>query len=73
MAALQVALAPLTFKRIVHLRAQAGVRYSIEDLHAYGQSSLVGHPTMPEVVRALRGANSVCVVRVGLWRRTACR
>ena len=30
------------FDRVVHLAAQAGVRYSLEDPHAYVQSNLVG-------------------------------
>ena len=30
------------FDRVVHLAAQAGVRYSIENPHAYVQSNLVG-------------------------------
>src|SRR5688572_27200803 len=39
------------FDRIVHLGAQAGVRYSIENPHAYVQSNLVGHLNMMEVAR----------------------
>ena len=31
------------FDRIIHLGAQAGVRYSMENPHAYGQSNLAGH------------------------------
>jgi UDP-glucuronate 4-epimerase len=30
------------FRRVIHLAAQAGVRYSIENPHAYGQSNLIG-------------------------------
>ena len=37
------------FDRIVHLGAQAGVRYSIENPSAYIQSNLVGHANMLEV------------------------
>jgi UDP-glucuronate 4-epimerase len=36
---------------IVHLGAQAGVRYSIENPRAYVQSNLVGHLNMLEVAR----------------------
>ena len=43
------------FERIVHLGAQAGVRYSIENPHAYVQSNLVGHLNLLEVARH-RGA-----------------
>ena len=46
--ALDAALAPLTFDRVVHLGAQAGVRYSIENPHAYVQSNLVGHLNLLE-------------------------
>lgn len=50
-AALDTALAGETFGRIVHLGAQAGVRYSIENPHAYVQSNLVGHLNMLELAR----------------------
>src|ERR1051325_365968 len=39
---------------IVHLGAQAGVRYSIENPHAYVQSNLVGHLNLLELARARR-------------------
>lgn len=39
------------FDRIVHLGAQAGVRYSIENPSAYVQSNLVGHCNMLELAR----------------------
>jgi UDP-glucuronate 4-epimerase len=51
-AALTEALAPHRFDRIVHLGAQAGVRYSLENPHAYVQSNLVGHVNMLELARA---------------------
>jgi UDP-glucuronate 4-epimerase len=41
----------LDFDRIVHLGAQAGVRYSIENPHAYARSNLMGHLNMLEVAR----------------------
>ena len=50
-AALDTALAPHAFDRIVHLGAQAGVRYSIDHPRAYVQSNLVGHLNMMEVAR----------------------
>lgn len=37
--------------RIVHLGAQAGVRYSIENPHAYIQANLVGHLNVIEYAR----------------------
>ena len=39
------------FDRIVHLGAQAGVRYSIENPHAYVEANLVGHLNMLELAR----------------------
>ena len=49
--ALAKALEGREFDRIVHLGAQAGVRYSIENPSAYAQSNLVGHLNMIEVAR----------------------
>ncbi len=48
---MQAALAEEQFDRIVHLGAQAGVRYSIENPHAYVQANLVGHLNMLEIAR----------------------
>lgn len=45
------ALEPFPFDRIVHLGAQPGVRYSIENPHAYVQSNLVGHLNVMEMAR----------------------
>ena len=39
------------FDRIVHLGAQAGVRYSLENPAAYFQSNLVGHGNLMELAR----------------------
>lgn len=44
---------------IVHLGAQAGVRYSIENPAAYVQSNLVGHANMLELARARRPKHMV--------------
>ncbi len=49
--ALDAALAGKEFDRIVHLGAQAGVRYSIDNPRAYVQSNLVGHLNVMEVAR----------------------
>jgi UDP-glucuronate 4-epimerase len=49
--ALEAALAGKEFDRIVHLGAQAGVRYSIDNPRAYVQSNLVGHLNMMEIAR----------------------
>jgi UDP-glucuronate 4-epimerase len=51
-AALGAALAGTHFNRIVHLGAQAGVRYSLENPRAYVQSNLVGHVNLLELARA---------------------
>ena len=50
-AGLEAALADEQFDRVVHLGAQAGVRYSIENPHAYVQANLVGHLNMLEIAR----------------------
>ena len=44
---------------VVHLGAQAGVRYSIENPAAYVQSNLVGHCNMLELARARRPRHMV--------------
>ena len=41
--------------RVVHLAAQAGVRYSLEAPFAYAQANLTGHLAVLEAVRATRG------------------
>ena len=51
MGGLESVLEGVSFDRIVHLGAQAGVRYSIENPHAYVQANLVGHLNMLEVAR----------------------
>ncbi|APE28570.1 SDR family NAD(P)-dependent oxidoreductase [Aurantiacibacter gangjinensis] len=51
MAALEAALDGERIDRIVHLGAQAGVRYSLENPAAYVQSNLVGHANMLELAR----------------------
>ncbi|MDB5715163.1 MAG: protein CapI [Sphingomonadales bacterium] len=50
-AALDAAMKGQQFDTIVHLGAQAGVRYSIENPRAYVQSNLVGHLEMLELAR----------------------
>ena len=48
---LRAALAPYRIRRVVHLAAQAGVRYSIENPHAYAASNLIGHLNVLEYCR----------------------
>lgn len=50
-AALDAALAGEPFDRIIHLGAQPGVRYSIENPRAYIESNIVGHLNLLEVAR----------------------
>lgn len=42
------------FDRVVHLAAQAGVRYSLENPHAYANSNLIGHLNVLEGCRATK-------------------
>ena len=51
MAVLEAGLADCSFERIVHLGAQPGVRYSLENPHAYVEANLVGHLNMLELAR----------------------
>ncbi|HEX8936940.1 MAG TPA: SDR family NAD(P)-dependent oxidoreductase, partial [Sphingomicrobium sp.] len=44
---------------VIHLGAQAGVRYSLENPQAYVQSNLVGHCNMLELARARRPGHMV--------------
>tara|TARA_R110002167_G_scaffold249468_5_gene455661 strand:+ start:946 stop:1920 length:975 start_codon:yes stop_codon:yes gene_type:complete len=49
--AVGAALADVEFDGIIHLAAQAGVRYSLENPMAYVNSNLIGHMTMLELAR----------------------
>jgi UDP-glucuronate 4-epimerase len=57
--ALERVIAPLDFDRIIHLGAQAGVRYSIESPQAYVTSNLVGHCNMLELARHRQSSHFV--------------
>lgn len=52
--ALQAVFAGQAFDGVVHLAAQAGVRYSLTHPHAYAQSNLVGFVNMLEACRHQR-------------------
>ena len=52
-ATLNAAAAGGSIKKIIHLGAQAGVRYSIENPRAYAHSNLVGQLEMLELARSL--------------------
>lgn len=41
-ASIQALFEKYSFKRVIHLAAQAGVRYSLKNPHSYAQSNLVG-------------------------------
>jgi UDP-glucuronate 4-epimerase len=45
------AAAPAETTTVIHLAAQAGVRYSLDNPFAYAQSNLVGHLSVLELVR----------------------
>ncbi|MEL6687566.1 MAG: SDR family NAD(P)-dependent oxidoreductase [Pseudomonadota bacterium] len=51
MAALQAATEGVKLTHILHLAAQAGVRYSLVNPHAYVQANLVGHLNILELAR----------------------
>ncbi len=53
--ALSAALAGKPVRKIIHLAAQAGVRYSLIDPGSYVRSNLVGHVNMLEYCRNLDG------------------
>jgi len=57
--ALERTLGPLEFDRIVHLGAQAGVRYSIENPRAYVTANLMGHLNLLELARVRRSSHLV--------------
>jgi UDP-glucuronate 4-epimerase len=59
MDALNTALDERRFDTIVHLGAQAGVRYSLENPRAYVASNLAGHVNMLEIARARSIAHMV--------------
>ena len=57
--ALTAFAAPHNFDRIVHLGAQAGVRYSLAYPHAYARSNMVGHLNMLELAREIQPEHMV--------------
>ncbi|MBB5716864.1 NAD-dependent epimerase/dehydratase family protein [Sphingomonas aerophila] len=58
-AALDASLARHPVTHIIHLAAQAGVRYSLTNPQAYVQSNLVGQVNMLEYARRLSGLQSM--------------
>ncbi len=60
------------FAHVVHLAAQAGVRYSLIDPHAYIDSNLVGFAQYSGRLPAQwLPASALCLVVVGLWQQHA--
>ncbi len=57
--AMTAALGAHEIDRIVHLAAQAGVRYSIDNPRAYARANLIGHLDILEIARARRVAHLV--------------
>ena len=57
--ALDRALASVRIEGIVHLGAQPGVRYSLENPRAYAQANLVGHLNILEIARERPGTHLV--------------
>jgi UDP-glucuronate 4-epimerase len=52
--ALERELAGCDFDRVIHLGAQPGVRYSLENPHAYAETNLIGHLNILELARSRR-------------------
>jgi UDP-glucuronate 4-epimerase len=50
-AAMEALFASEKFDRVIHLAAQPGVRYSLENPHAYAESNLIGHLNILEGCR----------------------
>jgi UDP-glucuronate 4-epimerase len=57
--ALETALADCDFELVLHLGAQPGVRYSIENPHAYAQANLIGHLNILELARSRKAGHLV--------------
>jgi UDP-glucuronate 4-epimerase len=57
--AMRTALAGTKLRRIAHMAAQAGVRYSLENPDAYERANLAGHLNMLELARASDGLEAM--------------
>ncbi len=58
-AAMHEALAGIKLRKIAHLAAQAGVRYSLENPGAYERANLAGHLNMLELARSADGLEAM--------------
>ncbi|MER8563029.1 NAD-dependent epimerase [Mesorhizobium sp. M0578] len=54
---LDACFAAHAFDRVIHLAAQAGVRYSLENPHAYVESNIIAYTNILEACRASRVAH----------------
>ncbi|TPG12735.1 NAD-dependent epimerase/dehydratase family protein [Sphingomonas oligophenolica] len=70
-AALAAALDGIEIRRIVHLGAQAGVRYSIDNPAAYARANLVGHLNILELARTRRVEHLVYASSSSVYGRNA--
>jgi UDP-glucuronate 4-epimerase len=70
--ALEGSLSGTSFDRIVHLGAQAGVRYSILNPRTYAQSNLVGHLNLLEVARQRCSSHLVYASSSSVYGGNAC-
>ncbi|WP_116090391.1 GDP-mannose 4,6-dehydratase [Sphingomonas crusticola] len=68
--ALKDRLAGFDIEKIVHLGAQAGVRYSLSNPAAYVQSNLSGHVNMLEIARERRVAHFVYASSSSVYGQT---
>ena len=69
--ALAEALKGEPVRRVIHLAAQANVRYALENPHAYVDSNVAGHLNMLEYCRHAGGVENarLRLVELGLRRR----
>ena len=70
-AAVESALQGVEFDRIVHLGAQAGVRYSLENPLAYAASNLTGHLVVLELARHRRVQHMVYASSISVYGNNA--
>ena len=55
--------------RVIHLAAQAGVRYSLENPHAYVDSNMVGFLNILGAAGTPASSTGLRLVELGLWRQ----
>ena len=55
-------------QRVIHLAAQAGVRHSLTNPHAYIDANIVGFLHILECCRHNDVEHHLCVEQLGLWR-----